>query len=51
MKRVITPYTLVTATDLHLILRSKPEELQSITLADRVGQMEDKNDANARSHG
>jgi hypothetical protein len=37
-----TPDILVKATDLHLIPRSKPEELQSITLVDRVGQMEEK---------
>ena len=37
-----TPDILVKATGLHLIPRSKPEELQSITLADRVGQMENK---------
>ena len=37
-----TPDILIKATDLHLIPRSKPEELQSITLVDRVGHMEEK---------
>jgi len=37
-----TPDILVKATDLHLVSRSKPEELQSITLMGRVGQTEEK---------
>ena len=36
-----TPDILIKATDLHLIPRSKPEELQSISLVDRVRQMEE----------